>query len=97
MTLSPILRYAVVRLLFGGGLTGRVLQTVAIQLGIKEAVIPTGTASGATDRDFDLKKLKDVLDRCGIVITERKPSTSVLTYSYTCSPDFYRRVCGKDD
>lgn len=38
-----------------------------------------GTASGATDRDFDLKTLKDVLDRCGIVITERKPSTSART------------------
>jgi len=97
MMLSPTSRYTVVRLLIGGGLTGRVLQTVAIQLGIKEAVIPTGTASGATDRDFDLKKLKDVLDRCGIVITERKPSTSVLTYSYACSPDVYRRICGKDD
>lgn len=49
-------------------------QTLAIQLGIKEAIVPTGTASGGTDRDFDLKKLKDVLGRCGIVITERKPS-----------------------
>jgi DNA mismatch repair protein MSH2 len=57
----------------------RALQTLAIQLGIKEAIVPTGTASGATDRDFDLKKLKDVLDRCGIVITERKPSTSLHT------------------
>ncbi|KAA1473044.1 DNA mismatch repair protein [Dentipellis sp. KUC8613] len=49
-------------------------ETLVIQLGIKEACIPTGTASGTTDRDFDLKKLKDVLDRCGVVITERKPS-----------------------
>ncbi|KAI0292908.1 DNA mismatch repair protein [Russula brevipes] len=53
------------------------VETLAIQLGIKEAIVPTGTASGATDRDFDLKKLKDVLDRCGIVITERKPSEFV--------------------
>lgn len=53
------------------------IETLAIQLGIKEAIVPTGTASGATDRDFDLKKLKDVLDRCGIVITERKPSEFV--------------------
>ncbi|KAH9039589.1 DNA mismatch repair protein [Lactarius pseudohatsudake] len=50
------------------------VETLAIQLGIKEAIVSTGTASGGTDRDFDLKKLKDVLDRCGIVITERKPS-----------------------
>ncbi|KAI0053218.1 DNA mismatch repair protein [Auriscalpium vulgare] len=49
-------------------------ETLAIQLGIKEALVPTGTASGTTDRDFDLKKLKDVLDRCGVVVTERKPS-----------------------
>ena len=54
-------------------------QTLAIQLGIKEAIVPTGTASGGTDRDFDLKKLKDVLDRCGIVITERKPSKYMRT------------------
>ncbi|KAI9458862.1 DNA mismatch repair protein [Lactarius psammicola] len=40
----------------------------------RKPLYPQGTASGGTDRDFDLKKLKDVLDRCGIVITERKPS-----------------------
>ena len=45
-----------------------------IQLGVKEAIIPTGTISGNTDRDHELKKLKDVLERCGVVITERKPS-----------------------
>ncbi|RPD65678.1 DNA mismatch repair protein [Lentinus tigrinus ALCF2SS1-7] len=49
-------------------------ETLVIQLSVKEAIIPTGTASGATERDFDLKKLKEVLDRCGVVITERKPS-----------------------
>ncbi|KAH9974037.1 DNA mismatch repair protein [Lactifluus volemus] len=53
------------------------VETLAIQLGIKEAVLPSGTTSGATDRDFDLRKLRDVLDRCGIVITERKPSEFV--------------------
>ena len=65
----------------------RALQTLAIQLGIKEAIVSTGTASGATDRDFDLKKLKDVLDRCGIVITERKPSRSFRTHSHHHNPD----------
>ncbi len=64
----------------------RVLQTLAIQLGIKEAIVPTGTASGATDRDFDLKKLKDVLDRCGIVVTERKPSMSIRTHNHHNKP-----------
>ena len=50
------------------------MQTLIIQLSVKEAIIPTGTTSGTTERDFDLKKLKEVLDRCGVVITERKPS-----------------------
>lgn len=50
------------------------LESLVIQLSVKEAVIPTGTASGTTDRDVDLNKLKSVLDRCGVVITERKPS-----------------------
>jgi len=59
------------------------LQTLAIQLGIKEAIVPTGTVAGTTDRDFDLKKLKEVLDRCGIVLTERKPSTSVCALNVT--------------
>ncbi|TBU61130.1 DNA mismatch repair protein [Dichomitus squalens] len=49
-------------------------ETLIIQLSVKEAIIPTGTNSGTTERDFDLKKLKEVLDRCGVVITERKPS-----------------------
>ncbi|TFY78244.1 hypothetical protein EWM64_g5769 [Hericium alpestre] len=49
-------------------------ETLVIQLGIKEALVTTGTATGTTDRDFDLKKLRDVLERCGVVITERKPS-----------------------
>ncbi|KAI0073650.1 DNA mismatch repair protein [Panus rudis PR-1116 ss-1] len=49
-------------------------ETLVIQLGVKEAILPTGTTSGNTERDHDLKKVKDVLDRCGVVITERKPS-----------------------
>ncbi|KAH7916001.1 DNA mismatch repair protein [Hygrophoropsis aurantiaca] len=49
-------------------------ESLIIQLAVKEAVIPTGTASGVTDRDVDLNKLKAVLERCGVVVTERKPS-----------------------
>lgn len=49
-------------------------QTLVIQLAVKEAILPTGTQSGTTERDIDLKKLKDVLERCNVVITERKPS-----------------------
>lgn len=58
-------------------------QTLVVQLGVKEALVTTGTASGTTDRDFDLRKLKEVLDRCGVVITERKPSQ----YIYSSSTD----------
>ncbi|KAF8906541.1 DNA mismatch repair protein [Gymnopilus junonius] len=50
------------------------LESLVIQLSVKEAIIPFGTASGSTDRDIDLHKLKAVLDRCGVVVTERKPS-----------------------
>ncbi|KAG2745523.1 hypothetical protein P692DRAFT_201868443 [Suillus brevipes Sb2] len=50
------------------------LESLAIQLSVKEAVIPTGTVSGTTDRDLDLSKLKAVFERCGVVVTERKPS-----------------------
>ncbi|KAL0958358.1 hypothetical protein HGRIS_000500 [Hohenbuehelia grisea] len=49
-------------------------ESLIIQLSVKEAILPMGTASGNTDRDIDLNKLKAVLDRCGVVITERKPS-----------------------
>jgi DNA mismatch repair protein MSH2 len=50
-----------------------------IQLSVKEAIIPTGTVSGTTDRDLDLNKVKAVFERCGIVVTERKPSKSAST------------------
>ncbi|EGO29335.1 hypothetical protein SERLADRAFT_433333 [Serpula lacrymans var. lacrymans S7.9] len=50
------------------------IKSLIIQLSVKEALIPTGTASGNTDRDIDLNKLKAVLERCGVVITEKKPS-----------------------
>ncbi|KAG6332316.1 hypothetical protein ID866_6775 [Astraeus odoratus] len=49
-------------------------ESLIIQLSVKEAIIPTGTVSGATDRDIELNKLKAVLERSNVVITERKPS-----------------------
>ncbi|KAH9477925.1 DNA mismatch repair protein msh-2 [Psilocybe cubensis] len=59
------------------------LESLVIQLSVKEAVIPTGTISGTTDRDIDLNKLRAVLDRCGVVVTERKPSEfTVKTLSH---------------
>ncbi|CAK5272872.1 unnamed protein product [Mycena citricolor] len=50
------------------------LESLIIQLSVKEAIVATGTATGTTDRDVDLNKLKGVLERCGVVVTERKPS-----------------------
>lgn len=68
-------------------------QSLVIQLSVKEAVIPTGTASGTTDRDVDLNKLKSVLDRCGVVITERKPSMSLHQHRLPClNMILHRRV-----
>ncbi|KAJ7598643.1 DNA mismatch repair protein [Mycena floridula] len=49
-------------------------ESLVIQLSVKEAIIPSGTSSGTTDRDIDLNKLRAVLERCGVVVTERKPS-----------------------
>ncbi|KAJ8463638.1 hypothetical protein ONZ45_g17509 [Pleurotus djamor] len=49
-------------------------QSLIIQLSVKEAVIQTGTSTGKTERDVELNGLKSIIDRCGIVITERKPS-----------------------
>jgi DNA mismatch repair protein MSH2 len=57
-------------------------ESLVIQLGVKEAIVPTGTASGASDRDVELNKLKTVLERCGVVITERKPSKTISTIIY---------------
>ncbi|KAF7348478.1 DNA mismatch repair protein 2 [Mycena venus] len=34
------------------------MESLIIQLSVKEAIIPTGTVSGTTDRDIDLNKLK---------------------------------------
>ncbi|KAG6917777.1 hypothetical protein DXG01_001182 [Tephrocybe rancida] len=42
-------------------------ESLVIQLSVKEAIVPTGTMSGTTDRDIDLNKLKAVLDRCGVL------------------------------
>ncbi|KAG1760319.1 hypothetical protein EDD22DRAFT_1051649 [Suillus occidentalis] len=49
-----------------------------LELSVKEAIIPTGTVSGITDCDLDLSKLKAVFERCGVVVTERKPIGSIL-------------------
>ncbi|KAH8826795.1 muts domain V-domain-containing protein [Flagelloscypha sp. PMI_526] len=49
-------------------------ESTIIQLSAKEAIIPQGTKTGKTDRDYELNKLRSVLERCNIMITERKGS-----------------------
>ena len=63
--------------------SSRFIESLVIQLSVKEAIITTGTIKGNTDRDVDLKKLQVVLDRCGVVVTERKPST-LCRYATIC-------------
>ena len=53
-----------------------------IQLSVKEALIASGTKSGNTDRDLEVNKLKQVLERCGVVITERKSCKEVKTITF---------------
>lgn len=55
-------------------LIATIVQSLVIQLSVKEAVIPAGSKNGNTDRDLELSKLKAVFERCGVVITERKQS-----------------------
>ncbi|TDL24664.1 DNA mismatch repair protein MSH2 [Rickenella mellea] len=50
------------------------IESLLIQLSVKEAVIPASSKSGNTDRDLELNKLKGVFERCGVVVTERKNS-----------------------
>ncbi|KIK33093.1 hypothetical protein CY34DRAFT_18600 [Suillus luteus UH-Slu-Lm8-n1] len=69
------------------------LEPLVIQLSVKEAIIPTGTASGTTERDLDLSKLIAVFKRCGVVVTEHKPSDTrtrlfLFDYDGTFTPIF---------
>ena len=45
---------------------------------MKEAIIPMSSKSGNTDKDIELTKLKNVFERCGVIITERKSSTDEI-------------------
>lgn len=44
------------------------LQSLVIQLGVKECLVQGNSKSG----DYELVKLYQVLERCNVVITERK-------------------------
>ncbi|GMF51155.1 unnamed protein product [[Candida] boidinii] len=51
------------------------LESVLIQLGIKECLLPsTGNTAGNGTIDPDFEKLEQLIDRCDIVITHIKPS-----------------------
>lgn len=48
-------------------------ESLLIQLGVKECLIPADPRG----KDAELAKLRVVLDRCNVVITERKPCMSL--------------------
>ncbi|KAF8531333.1 DNA mismatch repair protein MSH2 [Gautieria morchelliformis] len=45
-------------------------ESLLIQLSVKECVLPISSAA----TNFDLGKIKEVVERCGMVLTERKPT-----------------------
>ena len=49
-------------------------QSLIVQLGVKECLVQ---AEGKSV-DYDRAKLRQVLERCNVVVTERKPSKSLL-------------------
>lgn len=46
------------------------LESLVIQLGVKECISPTNNSG----KDFDLAKIKDIMDRCNVLVTERPGS-----------------------
>jgi len=45
-----------------------------IQLGVKECIMPADEAQ----KDYELLKLKSVLEKCGVVMTERRRSNCLI-------------------
>lgn len=58
-------------------LTHSLDKSLLIQLSVKECVLPMSSAA----TDFDLGKIKEVVERCGMVLTERKSSACPLLSS----------------
>ena len=58
----------------------RAAQSLIIQLGVKECLIPAEGKSA----DYDMAKLRQVLERCNTVVTERKPGKYII-FSYVPS------------
>lgn len=46
------------------------MQALLIQLGVKEVLL----AADDKGTDYDLKKIRTLIDRCNIVVTDRKRS-----------------------
>lgn len=57
------------------------LQSLLIQLGVKEVLITPEDKSNS----YDLQKLKQLIERCNIVVTERKKSKLKLSLSLSLS------------
>ncbi|KAI8051755.1 muts domain V-domain-containing protein [Thamnidium elegans] len=51
------------------------LETLIIQLGVKECILPS---SNAAEKDFDRKKINDILSRCNVALTETKKNLNRL-------------------
>jgi DNA mismatch repair protein MSH2 len=49
------------------------LQSLLIQLGVKECLIPADSRG----KDMELAKLRVVLERCNVVLTEKKPCACI--------------------
>ena len=61
---------------------GPTLQSLVIQLGVKECLVQGNPKSG----DYELVKLYQVLERCNVVITERKACRSSFTSDSEVAP-----------
>lgn len=50
-----------------------IAQSLLIQLGVKECILPSDDKRA----DHELTKLRTLIQRCNIVVTERKPGTCI--------------------
>lgn len=52
------------------------MQSLLIQLGVKEVLLPADEKAS----DYDLGKIRTLVERCNIVITDRKKSASIVFF-----------------
>lgn len=55
-----------------------ILQSLLIQLGVKEVILPADEKS----TDYDLNKIRTVIERCAIVVSDRKRCTCLPTATH---------------